>query len=217
MPNKKKQTASNDAVTQLLQQMRQLILQTNQRREQPSRRKRRRRAGPSTVASNEGSITISRCELCSEVSVKASAKDGVKGHVDILPDSFPYLKTLFKSFDRLMWRKLHFYYKPAVGTTFGGLFSMGFDWDWSTGDVSREKISALTPNMACAAWNDTEKSPLALNAGKLNVWYQPRSQEYVTRGPGRLDYALVAATDKDLVVGEIWVSYTVAMYGTNPS
>lgn len=157
--------------------------------------------------------------MLGELTLPASAVDNM-GHFDLLPSSFSFLKSLFKSFDRVKWHKLNLYYKPAVGTTYGGLVSLGMDWDFASRDVSRSTMSGFTPNASFAAWSDTEKSPMVLPANRLQsrAWYTPNNGEYVDKGPGKIHWAVKGdsgATSKTF--GEVWATYTVSLMGTNPS
>nr|AYP67543.1 hypothetical protein [Blue fish point virus] len=215
MAGKRRNQRAGD-MQQLLSLMQKLVVatppaQTRKRR----KRKRNNKAPPRT--SEEGSITISRTEMLTELkALKASA---ATGHVDLTPDSFSFLKGLAKSFDHVKWVKLNIFYKPAVGTSFGGLVSFGIDWDWSTpAGADRKKISALTPNVSFAAWSDTQAKPLALPVSKLQAmpWYSPTATSWPLKGPGKLHWSAAAVTE-DRVVGELWASYTVKMTGTNPS
>lgn len=115
---------------------------------------------------------------------------------------------------------MRFYYKPAVGTTYGGLVALGMDWDFQGVDVERSKISAFTPSQTMAAWADTESRAMVLPSDKLmsRNWYTPRSDAWQDRGPGKLHWAVEGTAETGgKTLGEIWVDYTVVMEGTNPS
>lgn len=184
-----------------------------------SRRRRRNRRGGANSMAGDGVITLSRQECVASLKVtKGKGEEG--GSVDIKPAAFSFLKGVAKSFDRLKWNNLRFYYKPAVGTTFGGLVSFGVDWDWTNTDIARTGISALTPSSTTAAWADTEKTPLILPTSKLQsrTWYSPVSANTFDQGPGKLHWAITCTSQTaDTVVGELWAAYSVVMQGTNPA
>lgn len=143
-----------------------------------------------------------------------------EGHVDMVPSSFSFLKGLGAVFERVQWKKIHFFWKPAVGTTFGGLITVGFDWDWSGQDADRAAVSAYTPSKTWPLWADGEKSPLVLPPSKImsQKWYMPQQRDWSTKGPGKLYWAVDAsAVTVATVVGELWVDYTVLMSGTGPA
>lgn len=179
-------------------------------------RGRKRRSSPGCNL-KDGEIRLRRKELLDTVKIPAS-RSSVKGHIDIIPSSFSFLKTLDAAFERHQWRALKFWWKPAVGTTFGGLFSSGIDWDFAgTADVERKKIVAHTPSSTHSVWQDTEATPLVLPKDRLQsrLWYLPDASEYVDKGPGRLQYAADTATQTvETTIGEIWVGYDVILSGT---
>lgn len=191
-------------------------------RRRPARKRRARAAaGRTTGSMQDGVITLSRSELVQVVRVEANAATAA-GHVDVVPASFAFLKGIGKSFERVRWDSMQFYYKPAVAMTFGGLISMGMDWDFATTDVTREKISSFTPNLTCACWKDTEAQPLVLPAARLQSrpWYLPNGDkvDWIDAGPGKLHWAVDTVAPKTATtVGEIWVRYRVTMQGTNPA
>lgn len=189
---------------------------------QPARRRRRRRAqaGPSGATVNsDGGVSISRTELLGTLSLPAG-QPTVVGHFDLVPDSCAFLKSLFKSFERIRWTKIHIYYKPAVGTTYGGLVSVGVDWDFSGADAGRSVLSAYTPNFTVSAWTDTQSRPMVLPPARLagRAWYTPRTGDWIDKGPGKIHWAVDGTTSKAATsIGELWISYTAQLMGTNPA
>lgn len=155
----------------------------------------------------------------------AANKSASSGHVNIIPDEMGFLASLFKSFDRVRWGKCHFYYKPAVGTTYGGLITIGVDWDFASTAETREKVATLTPAASFAAWADTEGKPMILPANRLQsrAWYTPRSTSGATmdwrdRGPAKVFWAASGSTATAAqTLGELWCEYTATLSGTNPA
>lgn len=223
MPRRGKKTNGQMAqILSLLQKM-QVGSSTTPGSKKRRRNRKKRRANPNGMSltggsAGDGGITISRTELAVSIQLPAKTSSTV-GHVDLIPDSFAFLKSLWKSFDRVRWGKIAIFYKPAVGTTYGGLVSVGMDWDWGSDDVARVNVSAFTPNFACAAWADTEARPMVLPVSRLQsrTWYLPRTTAWQEKGPGKLHYAVDGTSDDKVhTVGELWISYTVQFSGTNP-
>lgn len=192
---------------------------TSSSKKKKKKKKRGKKKQAMSVNSNDGSVTMSRKELLSTVKMPANATEAT-GHIDLVPDSFAFLKTVFSSFDRVRWTRIGIHYKPAVGTSYGGLVSFGMDWDFQSADVNRAKISGFTPNATIAAWGDTEKTPMTLPQNRLQsrAWYLPRATSWEDRGPGKIHWAANGTkANTETTLGEFWVTYTVLMYGTNPS
>lgn len=165
---------------------------------------------------SSGDVVVSKMELVATVKIPAN-KSTLASHIDILPESFPFLNNLFKSFERVRYQNLKFWWAPLVGTTYGGAFSMGMDWDWSGTDIERKKIAALSPNKSHPIY--LEGGPLVLPPNRLmgRVWYTPRTGGWADKGPGRLNYCVDGtSSSKEQVVGDLWVAYTVVLSGTNP-
>lgn len=185
------------------------------------RRNRRGRArGGGNINVNTGDVIITKAELITTVKLPANSAS-VKGHIDIIPDSFPFLKNFFSSFDRVQYQSIRFYWKPLVGTTYGGALAMGVDWDWALSDADRTKISALSPSTSMALWEDGEKKyPLILPKNRLQSrsWYLPRADQWQDKGPGKVIYSVDGTSTKsEYTVGDLWVKYTVVLSGTNPA
>lgn len=183
------------------------------------KRKRNGAAGSSTSVNSDAQINISRTEVIAVI--KTDSTGGVTGHVDLIPDSFGFLKGLAKCFDRFRWDAFKVFYKPAVGSTIGGFVSVGMDWDFAGTDVARAKLSGYSPNFTTAAWTDTESRPMVFPSSRLQSrsWYMPNagsSVAYVDKGPGKIHYA-VESSAKSTTIGELWCSYRVTMAGTTPA
>lgn len=162
-------------------------------------------------------IRFTRCELLTEVKIPANSTSTV-GHIDILPEMFPLLKPIAAVFERVRWDKLVFYWKPAVGTTTGGLITLAMDWDWSGTDDGRAKLTSYTPSVTHAIWVDGQKMPLVIPSSRImaKAWYTPKSDSYPDRGPGKVKYAATAENkNKEWVIGEVWVDYIATLYGTH--
>lgn len=224
MPRRKNNNARG-VEGQLLALLQKLVVSGAQAPKQNNNNKRRRRLRRKATASGggvsgDGMITLSRRELLQSIKLEAN-KDTSTGMIDLIPTSFSFLKSLSASFDRLKWNKLRVYYKPAVGTVYGGLVSYGMDWDFATNPSNRESVASLTPSVTCAAWQDTESKALMLPTNRLQsrAWYLPNTDDAkpLDKGPGRLLWGATGKKESTVtVLGEIWVEYSVTMQGTNP-
>lgn len=220
MPKKRKHTQA--AILQQLTSAMQKVTVTNPKRKS-RRRKRANNGQPSMVGggplTGDGTIRMKRTELVTSISV-STGQTSASGVTPIKPSSFMFLKNIANSFDRSRWNSMKFFYKPAVGTTFGGLVSIGVNWDYVTAATTREKVVSLTPSATTAAWQDSEKNPMVLPSNRLQsrLWYQHNvSDADIETGPGRLHWAATCTkTGADTVLGEIWVTYDIVMQGTNP-
>lgn len=218
--SKKNKSGGQPSAQQLMQQLVSMMRQTTvsaPRRKKPRKKKNKPSVG--LRVTQPGDIAISRQEMVQTIKL-ASGKTEGGGHVDLAPESFTFLKSLFRSFDRVKWTRMAFYYKPAVGTTYGGLVSIGVDWDYGQADTTdRAQISAYTPNASFAAWSDTQKSPMVLPAARLmsRTWYLPRATAFQDKGPGKIHWAASGSSETgETTLGELWVDYSVIMSGTNP-
>lgn len=219
MPRKKKNSGD---VSQLISMLRAAIIAqpvANQNR--PKAKKRKKRSPASRMTQTDpGGMMISRRELIAEVTLAATKSD-VYGMVELRPDKFHFLKGLAKSFERFRFSKMRIYWKPAVGTTVGGMVGLGVDWDFSTttSNQTRADISSYTPSQCFAVWADTEPKPLVLPQNRLQSrpWYLTSGTTF-DGGVALLKYAASgeANASSARTLGEIWVDYTVQFSGTQP-
>jgi hypothetical protein len=183
---------------------------------QPKQQRRKRRKNkPGKSLSSEGTLRLSKSELIGTVTTGGDGKG--HGSIPIAPDSFGLLKSLMRSFERICWHAVSVSYRPAVGTTSGGLITYGVDWD-SKGDAAdRSSISAYTPCATHAIWADNSARPMVLPAGKLQsrLWYLPDAAQVIDRQPGDVVYAVQGPASTS--VGEFWIKYSVTLSGTRPA
>lgn len=199
--------------------------QSNPRRRRPRRRRPRAGAGgyvaprvsnpnpragaPSKGISPQGSMRIARRELLGAVDQKYAAS------IEMVADSFPWLKKLSASFERIAWRKLVVLWKPAVGTTTNGRIMIGADWDAHHANTTATSVAALTPIMDVPVW---QQGTLVLPPNRLMT-----RKEYMISDAGktvdlidRCPVALaiyVGGTGTD-VIGHVWIDYEVDLFGT---
>ena len=165
------------------------------------------------LAGQEGVLRLNKIELVKSVTV--GARSTYVGELTIIPDSFPLLSSLFVSFERVKWLALEFFWKPAVGTTEGGLVTYGIDWDReSVTASSRADIALYAPSHTNAIWADTASQPMVLPQSRLmsRAYYTPRSSDNTEQGPGSLVVFVDGPANK--IVGELWARYSVELSGT---
>lgn len=208
--NKAKGAAANGVVLQkMMQMMANVKLQPTPAAKPKKRRNRRPRAN---AVSAEGMITLTRKELLGTVT--ADANGNAKATYKLQPDTFTFMSTIGKCFERSRWLKISIVYKPAVSMTSAGLVAMGVDWDGVSAADTREKVAAYTPSSTFAVWQDTEKTPLVLPPNRLQSrqWYTHQSATAGDWGPGSI--VLLATGPRGSTLGEIYATYTIQMMGT---
>lgn len=169
--------------------------------------------------SPSGTLTITKREMLTTIALAADTAETL-GSVPLICDSFPYLKGLSASFDRVVFKKMHLWFKPAVGTTYPGRVSMGVDWDYKSKPTLRKQLAGFTPTATAAAWEDTEKQQMVLprNSLQSRTFYSTSGAktDYVNQGPGMLHWGVSGKQDSAIAtISEIWAEYTVTLSGTN--
>lgn len=210
------------AVKALTSELQKLKVQSRPSAAQPKRKRRRSRKTPSKRASlgparitgsgvGSSDIVITKTEMVDVVKVAAGAATA-SGTVKFTTDGdLPWLKVMAASFERSQWRAIRVHYKPGCAMTQAGRITLGFDWDWSGEATTRAKISAYQPNCGGAVFKECSMS-VPLNRGPQK-WYMAKATDPVNKGPGEVVWAVDASTTAELVVGEIWVDYTVVLSG----
>lgn len=162
---------------------------------------------------SDGSMTVTRDELLKVVSVD-TGKTVASGSVKLHPDSFSWLKGVAKSFERAVWKNARVYWKPAVGTHVNGLLVAGVDWASKMDGADRSKIQALTPIMDFPVWQGNATNPMVLPPSRLmsRKEYVLASSAAEDSAPGSLVYN--CTTGQAGFMGELWVRYTVQLFGT---
>lgn len=178
-------------------------------RKTPRKRRTRKSRNPGS-----GEVVVRRKELLMELKVPASGGDLLK-KVTLNPRYFTWLKTLSKAFEKYQWLSLKTMWKPAVGTTVGGLVTQGIRWDVTDQNpLARTEIVAHTPNRTHAVWEDGERLPLVVPPSRLQTrkWYMV-GEKGSDGGPGQLEIG-VSTSEKDVLLGELWVEYSIRLAGT---
>lgn len=184
-------------------------------RNPPRRRRRNRAARAARNPVADGEMRLAKSEILA--SVTAGSDGQVKNSIKLFPSSLALLNAVYSAFERLKWVSIKIYWKPAVGTTEGGLVTYGIDWDFtSLTPADRAKVAAYTPTHTNAIWCDTTNQPMVLPSSRIQgrAWYTPLSGDDVDKGPGALVYVAQGPANKNL--GEFWMDYVVHLSGTRP-
>lgn len=216
---RRKKKGQSGSVSQLVDALNRAVANLEVSAPRKKKPKRRKRKGKGLEPS-EGSVRIVRTEFLATIKV-ASGASTASGHVDLVPDSFSYLANLAKSFEKSCWNDVEIFYKPAVGTTVGGLLTVGMDWDFVGEDVARNKLTGYTPNFTTAVWGDSQNRAMRLPRDKLQnlKWYLHNSKvnTYQLRGPGKIHWAVDASIASTAVtLGELHIRYSITLAGSSP-
>lgn len=163
-------------------------------------------------ASSAGEVTITKTELSATIKV-GKGKNSASGSVpfDSQSDGLPWLKVFSDSFEGMYVRAIQFRYVNACASTQSGLFTMGWDPDSKDVATTRAKIASYQPNCGGPVWGSCQ---FTVPIRQSNKQYYATATEQTLKGPGVLAWAVDASSgDTDLVCGEIWVTYTVTLFG----
>lgn len=181
------------------------------------RRIRRRTQGGPMADPRSGDVIISKTEILGSVDIKASGK-AASGHFDLVPDSFPWLKAVFKGFERVRWTSVRVWWVSKVPATVGGTVCMGIDWDGTGNPDSVAKMASYSPNRSCPVYASSQSCNIIVPADRLRgrLWYTPLTGDWPDKSPCYIRYALEPSTapDKDTSYGYIYCSYTCVLSGT---
>lgn len=160
----------------------------------------------------DGSAVISRTELLASI----KGKDSLKSSVELAPKNFPWLKKVSGGYSNIIWYSVKIFWKPAVGTSTNGSIVIGVDWghDIAEGDITREKVQALSPMLELPVWQAGKS--LTLPSAKLmsRKFYDLIGTAILAldRSPGNVLISLIAdATSTEKFYGDIWVTYKVKL------
>lgn len=176
-----------------------------------ARRKRKRR---SRNAASGGEIFLRRKELVTTFTAADKAAD-LFAAAKLRPEEMTWLKNVSKAFEKYQWVSVKMFWKPAVGTTVGGLVSLGMRWEETEAIPSkRTEIVSHTPNRTHAVWEDGEGLPLVIPSDKLQTrrWYLIGAKG-PDGGPGQVEVG-VSTSETHKLLGELWVEYSIRMAGT---
>lgn len=160
------------------------------------------------LLTEEGSIRMTRREYVMDVIGNSTS------FFELSPVRLPWLKGLSQIFDRYKWINVVMEYKPAVGTTTDGLLAMGVDWESKNSTYDRSVIMCLTPLVEMPVWQ-AGVMPLPKNRLQTRKEYRIHGsqvgEETFDTMPGIGCYS---CTGKGGVKGEIWLHYTIELFGT---
>lgn len=168
-----------------------------------------------------GDVVISKTEVLGTALKVLKDQTSVKGHFDLVPDTLPWLKGVFKAFERIQWRYVRVWWVTKVPATVGGSLAIGVDWD-GTGDATTlPQIAAFSPNKECAVYHPSSECNLVLPSNRLRgrLWYTPLQGEWPDKSPAYIRYVveLSKKADADTEYGYLYIQYKVILSGTRPS
>lgn len=181
-----------------------------------ARRKRKKKKRTNNPVSSSISTTrLVHTEFWKNITtVKANEENVVS--FSLYPSAFEVAKLHNNFSQRFRANKVVLEYRPMVGTTIGGGFSMGVDWSGSqTGSMTRAKISALSPNCSCVV---SQGCRLVLPASALQTrqWYT--CTDVTDSLEERVAVIWVGAISAQVsTVGELWCHYDFTFEGLRPS
>lgn len=178
-----------------------------------SGKRRRKRARKSGI---ESSTKVSRKELVVTVTRDAAGKYAKALSLNPSSSVMPWLAGLVKSFEQIVWHKVQFTWVPMVGTTVAGSIAMGMDWasKLSDTDATRAKVVALSPVLDTPLW---QRANLNLPNSRLQSrrFYTTDTSDPYDSCPGTLLVNVTTDSERaSKTDGEIWVEYSVSLFGT---
>jgi len=175
------------------------------------------RNGLGLISGTEASMRVRRAEVMFMITTAPGGTYG--GAIPLNPiqskDQFSWLAGLATSWERIVWNRLAFSWRSAVGTTTDGLVAYGVDWEANTTvPTNRGQVAALYPVADHPVWQSTQNVPLVLPVAMLQSrrHYLLNEGDLADRCPGTLKIGVQGAPGAK-VVGEIWVEYDVVMLG----
>lgn len=166
-----------------------------------------------------GTIRIRRKEFLATIKAE-NPKAPSTGYIPMLPEKFPWLSKLSKSFDRIKWHSLTVFWKSAMGTTESGMVTLAMDWDSDFPGVllTQDYINGLSPIYESPVWQSgVFNVPSSRLMTRKEYKIRPgedKTDQYDVQ-PGLLCWCLTSAVDKS--AGNLWIEYDVTMFGTNSS
>jgi len=123
---------------------------------------------------------------------------------------------LSATFEKITWHYMHIFWKPAVGTTYGGIVTLGVDWNSTKLATARSDVAAYSPSSTCAVWSDMSSNPLVLTQSRLMTRKEfiIGADAKIDRGPGTLAIGVSIPKADQVTLGEIWISYSATLSGT---
>lgn len=162
-------------------------------------------------------MTVSRSELFTTLrSDSAGNASGSSKLIVTVAANFPWLSKVAASWERVMWHKCHFTWRPFVGTTSDGSVAYGPDYSFK-GTTDRAFVTSLSPVADHPLYLSTEGRSLVIPTAMLQSrkWYLTTSStvtDVAESAPFNLAInAKGGPATKDL--GELWIHYTLTLSG----
>lgn len=214
METKASRKKMNKKVRKLETLMAEMVVRNPPVKKKRKRTRTKRQEGRS-ARMQDGELRLKKKELLASLAIPKGSTEMVNTH-EIKPETFPWLGNVAKSFEKVKWHQMKVYWKPAVGTTVGGLVTFGIRWEYDKKSETRPAVAAQTPSKTGAVWEDGERNPMVVPANRLmtRTWYIIGAGK-ADGGPGQLEVGVTGPEAQ--VLGEVWVEYTVTLAGTRAS
>lgn len=177
----------------------------------------RGRGGGPFANPRSGDVVITKTEIALGVYVDKDTMSS-DGYIDIVPDSFPWLKGVFKAFERVSWKQVKVWWVTKVPATEGGTIGIAVDWDGKGTAKTLSDLSAYSPCKSCPVYAGAEACNLKLPANRLHgrAWYAPLDDDWANRSPAKIRFVIETAKAPTVKMdyGYIYCSYKVVMSGT---
>lgn len=188
---------------------------------------------PSFRPAPNGSTVVTHCEF---ISVVSSAGTFTATRIPVNPglgSTFAWLSNVASNYDRYRFRKLAFYYVPAVSTAQAGRMCLAFSFDANQPlPTTNQQMFSICPNDEETLWQELAISVPCVDKTKYYVrtvgtnpnMVSPNGGSFVqdlkTTDPGVLFYSTNYASDSNC--GELYVSYEIELFdptaaGSNPT
>lgn len=170
------------------------------------------------ISGDEGSMRVSRQELCAVLTTGASGDVGLTVLLDPYRSGeyFPWLHGLATSWERICWHGLRLSWRSAVGATADGMVCYGVDFNNppTAKSADRETVVTMFPVHDGPVWQSTDSRPLSIPAHLLRTraQYILGSADFKDAGPGSVRICVHGASASKMV-GELWLHYDVTMIG----
>lgn len=123
----------------------------------------------------------------------------------------PWLARLYGVFSKVEWISAELHYRPTCGTNTSGAITYTMDWSGLKPNT-RDKVLACAPLQDHAVW---QASTLVLPRDKLQSRKSYDTSTEVSYNadtcPG--NFAVALSSNQNVDVGELWVKYTVKLFG----
>nr|WRQ65452.1 structural protein [Tolivirales sp.] len=177
-----------------------------------------------SMKQNGDVISISRCELWSEIQAGTTENFTAPATHPLIPARLDWLKGIAQNFSKWRWRSLSFKYAPTTSTTTSGGFGRGFGYDMAEATpAALATVAAFDQFRMAAFWAADTDNGIVADIGRFSRdWYPfiglgPFSAialalDRNVYSPGYIsEYTSVSSVADDTTVGLLWACYTIEL------